>query len=104
MLSSVPYMPQWLCLATWHLAMLWSKFHSSSALMKAENELLHLLPFAQRLLVCLPLLDLLLDTHGSVHVCRNNVTLSMQHRVAHAIPTHLATWITILSPFTKVQH
>ncbi|BDA44309.1 Amino acid transporter AVT1B [Coccomyxa sp. Obi] len=31
----------------------------------------------------------------------NNVTLSMQRKMGHAIQTHLATWITILSPFTK---
>lgn len=39
----------------------------------------------------------------SMVVLRNNVTLSMQRRVPHAVATHIATWITILSPFTKVS-
>ena len=36
--------------------------------------------------------------------CRNNVTLSAQTKDPHAIPTHIATWVTIVLPFTKVQY
>lgn len=33
---------------------------------------------------------------------RENVTLSMEQRHPVALPTRVAVWITIISPFTKV--
>ena len=37
------------------------------------------------------------------HVCRDNITLSAQRRDPHEVPTHIATWVTIVLPFTKVS-
>ena len=36
-------------------------------------------------------------------VCRDNITLSAQRRDPYKVPTHIATWVTIVLPFTKVS-
>ena len=43
-------------------------------------------------------------SHDASYHCRNNVTLSAQEKDPRAIPTHIATWVTIVLPFTKVPY